>query len=134
MLLSYRGGGRALHVFNKLASEHGQTIYGRISHASLGIKQYNDTYRRVNKNGGALVWSPIALELRTAAEGVASLHPLSEDLLFRLACAQIFAGSYDDAEESVRMLERDSWSGKYANAIPSLRKELERTKIQKPEK
>ena len=94
--------------FQELARDYPETIYGKYALASLALMQYRETFAEHNNNGGAPVWSPVVEQLRAASQLLEASHPLRQKALFKLASAQVCAGSDDDAANTLEALRQEA--------------------------
>lgn len=122
MILERKGDKETLAVFEHLARDYSDTVYGKYASVSLALLRWKDTFRQHNKTGGSEVWGPVTRELEKASTVFEGAHPLRERVLFDLARAQILAGQSSEARRTVEILSRDfpnTEFGRKAKDIPT---------------
>lgn len=121
-----------LSLFEDLARDYADTVYGKYARVSLMLLRYRETFAAHNNKGGAAVWASVARELATVEGVFAGRHPLRERVLFHLAITRALSGDYAGARQSALTLKEIYPYGRFASQSQQLKKEIDEMEKKDP--
>jgi len=111
LLIDNEHGEAAVPVFQHIATEYPDSIYGKYAAMSVTMRSISDAFDTSDLGKTAPKWLAACKELRVTADLFDRGHPLRSRALLRLARLQYSGRAYEHAQESIQLLLGESTEG-----------------------